>query len=84
MKQTFTIHYPIHLPTFPFFSQIVKLLPKSVHLIEEKNPAETHPFYTDPFDPNFIVILSGKSHLLEGKPNFMSQEKKFGDMIFQK
>ena len=50
----------------------------------EKNPAETHPFYTVSFDPNFIVIFSGKNHLLEGKPNFMSLEKKFGDMILQK
>ena len=84
MKQTFTIHYPIHLSTFPFFPNCEAFAKIRSFDRREKNPAETHPFYTDPFDPNFIVILSGKSHLLEVKPNFMSLEKKFGDMIFQK
>jgi len=82
MKQTFTIHYPIHLPTFPFFAKLWSFCQNP--FIWSKRKAETHPFYTVSFDPNFIVIFSGKNHLLEGKPNFMSLEKKFGDMILQK
>ena len=83
MKQTFTIHYLIHLLIFPF-SQTVKLFPKPVQFIaEKKTQLKTQSKHT-----HLTLILSSFCQVklfIGRKPEFYRYPREENrDMIYQK